>query len=659
MRYVVSSHAASRAGYARVFVLSAICASLALASVSCVTYQSSLREREAYGYNNFPQNQPYYAPQQQFGGQFNDGQGQGFGQQGQGFGQGQFAPPVTMQTFYDELAPYGEWIDTREHGFIWRPFGIHAGWRPYLHNGRWVSTQFGWTWVSDYVWGWAPFHYGRWRLDPFLGWVWHPGRVWGPAWVEWRFWNGHYCWAPLMPGVAIGAGFRGGSYHWSMWNVVPGRFFTQRALWNHCLPHSRVANVINNTTIINNTTVINNNTYFTGPAVSDVERYSGKVTPLALKNLNKVAASSVDDATVSFYRPDVSDNAGKAQNAAFRPASATPANQASTGKAGVLLNQTPENADRIAPPSENPTPNATRQTNPALEQLQRREANDPLTTPPPAGKATPSGLGDESGRGGKVTPMPTPVGEPQRSAPLPERSAPEPTSFPSQQPAGNPIGNPVGNPTGNPTGNPASNPKNNPMKPAETPKTTPAPTQPAPSKTNPYSKPSGGNFSEQDNAALEREQAERERQAQVRQEQERQAAERQKQEREAQDKRRVEFERNQQAERERQAQVRQEQERQAAERQKQEREAQDKRRVEFERNQQAERERQAQVRQEQERQAAQERQRQESARQEQYQKRQAERAQPATQPVIQKSAPAAPQQQQKESNPYQKKKGDG
>jgi hypothetical protein len=499
MKYVASSHAASRAANARFFLLSSVVVFLALTSVSCVTYQSSIRERGAYGYNsgynNVPQDQPYYASQQQLGGQFNNQQG---------FGQGQFAPPVTMQIFYDELAPYGEWIDTREHGFIWRPFGIHAGWKPYLHDGRWVYTQFGWTWVSDYVWGWAPFHYGRWRLDPFLGWVWHPGRVWGPAWVEWRFWNGHYCWAPLMPGAAVGAGFRGGSYHWSMWNVVPGRVFTQRGLWNHCLPHSRVNNIINNATIINNTTIINNNAYFTGPAISDVERYTGKVTPLALRNLNKVAASSVDDVSVSFYRPDVNDNAGKAQNAAFRPASATPANQASAGKAGILLNQTPENADRIAPPSENPAPaNRTGATNPVIEQMQKREANDPFTTPRD-GKATPSGLGSESGRG-KVTPMPTPADEPQRASPLPERSTPRPAQQPANVPSPNSFPT---QPAENPTGNPVENPKSNPMKPADAHKTTPPAPNPAPSKTNPYSKPSGGNLSAQDNAAQERAQAE-------------------------------------------------------------------------------------------------------------------------------------------------------
>src|SRR6185295_7816837 len=91
---------------------------------------------------------------------------------------------VDVNTFYDQLSPYGDWVQSREYGWVWVP-NVDAGWRPYT-EGRWVYTDFGWTWVDDEEWGWAPFHYGRWYEDASLGWAWVPGSEWGPAWVSWQ-----------------------------------------------------------------------------------------------------------------------------------------------------------------------------------------------------------------------------------------------------------------------------------------------------------------------------------------------------------------------------------------------------------------------------------------------------------------------------------------
>src|SRR3954464_11015099 len=89
--------------------------------------------------------------------------------------------PVSYQTFYDELEPYGNWIDYPEYGYVWRP-DMGADFRPYSTNGRWVWTDdYEWMWVSDYSWGWAPFHYGRWFFDDAYGWLWIPGYDWSPA----------------------------------------------------------------------------------------------------------------------------------------------------------------------------------------------------------------------------------------------------------------------------------------------------------------------------------------------------------------------------------------------------------------------------------------------------------------------------------------------
>lgn len=107
---------------------------------------------------------------------------------------------VSYQTFYDDLSPYGEWINDSEYGYIWVP-NVDDDFRPYFTNGHWVMTEFGNTWVSNYPWGWACFHYGRWIYNDFYRWIWLPGYEWGPGWVAWRWGNGLCGWAPLYPGI--------------------------------------------------------------------------------------------------------------------------------------------------------------------------------------------------------------------------------------------------------------------------------------------------------------------------------------------------------------------------------------------------------------------------------------------------------------------------
>ena len=96
-----------------------------------------------------------------------------------------FGDAGAVQYFFDDLAPYGDWIHSPDYGWVWRPRAVPSGWRPYT-DGRWVWTDDGWTWLSDWDWGWAPFHYGRWYYDDGYDWVWVPGLTWAPAWVAWR-----------------------------------------------------------------------------------------------------------------------------------------------------------------------------------------------------------------------------------------------------------------------------------------------------------------------------------------------------------------------------------------------------------------------------------------------------------------------------------------
>lgn len=125
--------------------------------------------------------------------------GSGLAAPGSAQAQGPRSFEIGLEVFYDELAPYGEWVRVDEYGWVWAPADIPFGWRPYTH-GRWVyAHDYGWTWVSDFEWGWACFHYGRWDFHPRYGWIWIPDTEWAPAWVAWRAGDGYVGWAPLPP----------------------------------------------------------------------------------------------------------------------------------------------------------------------------------------------------------------------------------------------------------------------------------------------------------------------------------------------------------------------------------------------------------------------------------------------------------------------------
>jgi hypothetical protein len=179
---------------------------------------------------------------------------------------------VSLETFYEELSPYGVWINDPEYGRVWRPDVDQEEFRPYYTRGHWEMTKYGNTWVSDYEWGWAPFHYGRWHHSGRRGWVWIPDVHWGPAWVSWRSGGGYYGWAPLGPGININISI--GRIPALYWVFVP-----QRSIYHRNYPgydYRRNTHIYNRTVIINNTYVYNNKKYYTGPRASEIRRVTGK-----------------------------------------------------------------------------------------------------------------------------------------------------------------------------------------------------------------------------------------------------------------------------------------------------------------------------------------------------------------------------------------------
>ena len=165
---------------------------------------------------------------------------------------------VSFQVFYDDLSPYGNWVQDPSYGYVWIP-NASPGFSPYNTNGHWVYTEYGWTWVSDYPWGWAPFHYGRWHNDPMYGEMWVPGNEWGPGWVSWRQSEGYYGWAPIEPGISLSVAY-GSGYNVpnDRWTFVKDRDFGREDMHNYYVNRSGNTAIINNSTVINNTIADNN-----------------------------------------------------------------------------------------------------------------------------------------------------------------------------------------------------------------------------------------------------------------------------------------------------------------------------------------------------------------------------------------------------------------
>jgi hypothetical protein len=220
---------------------------------------------------------------------------------------------VSVQTFYDELSPFGDWILTPEYGYAWRPYlDDPEGFRPYATRGEWAYTDLGWTWVSDYRWGWATFHYGRWFLDDSLGWMWIPGSEWAPAWVTWGSYDDCWAWAPMGPAVQVSFNLHWRAPH-SWWTFVPRRHFCTSNWYDY--RYSQPVQ-INQITVINN--IYNdhrysdrNNHWFRGPRVNDVERHANaRVRKVDITHTDRPGRHDTPINRTYVNRPEVKNERG-------------------------------------------------------------------------------------------------------------------------------------------------------------------------------------------------------------------------------------------------------------------------------------------------------------------------------------------------------------
>jgi Family of unknown function (DUF6600) len=183
---------------------------------------------------------------------------------------------VTIGGFYDELAPYGRWVDCR-YGRCWVPGQIAADWQPYS-NGQWIYTEYGWTWVSNDPWGGSPYHYGTWTSIQGYGWSWVPGTVWAPAWVTWSYSNSYVGWAPLPPTVVFGAsGYAGGPVVVSQtqYVFVPTNRFVGRNVATVRIPAQQSAQIFQQTRPVTGFAVSGGIVRNTALPMATIERAAG------------------------------------------------------------------------------------------------------------------------------------------------------------------------------------------------------------------------------------------------------------------------------------------------------------------------------------------------------------------------------------------------
>lgn len=226
--------------------------------------------------------------------------------------------PLSLQVFYDELSPYGTWIDNPDYGYVWLP-DMGPGFEPYSSNGTWMYADVGWTWVSNYSWGWAPFHYGRWFIDQVYGPMWVPDTEWGPGWVSWRQSADHYGWASLAPGDQINTVYSSDfGIAGDQWTFVKCSDLGKTYLDNYYISRFSNQDIIRKTTVIQNsqTDGISNVKYNTGPERSELEKVYGKtISPITIVDKNK-PGQNLHNNQLEIYRPHFQESDATGQKPA-------------------------------------------------------------------------------------------------------------------------------------------------------------------------------------------------------------------------------------------------------------------------------------------------------------------------------------------------------
>jgi hypothetical protein len=203
-------------------------------------------------------------------------------------------PVDSVGVFYDQLAPYGMWIDDPDAGTVFMP--SDAGFVPY-RNGHWEYTDVGLVWISSEPFSWATSHYGRWWFsDRYDRWVWLPDTTWGPSWVTWSATTDDYGWAPMAPQFVIDAGY---SVPLAAWHYCPAERIVDVNVASYYVPAARVSYIHREARPVDAFATVGSSRVVVGPSVDQLRAHRVSVQPRALtaRTVGRMSASELQSAT--------------------------------------------------------------------------------------------------------------------------------------------------------------------------------------------------------------------------------------------------------------------------------------------------------------------------------------------------------------------------
>jgi len=215
---------------------------------------------------------------------------------------------VDLGFFYDDLSPYGHWVDRPQYGWVWTPRAVASTWRPY-QNGHWAWTDEGWIWITTEPYGWATYHYGRWYDDPDYGWSWVPGNDYAPAWVSWQEGGDYIGWAPLPPSVQFSAGPLTVSLAPDAYLFVPTRHFLDSRPFQYAVPRQDCERVYRQTHSFTEYQVVNQRIVNRGVPVDQIQRVVGRPVPryqvAELSAAQRHQGARISGNRLTVFRPEV------------------------------------------------------------------------------------------------------------------------------------------------------------------------------------------------------------------------------------------------------------------------------------------------------------------------------------------------------------------
>jgi len=349
-------------------------------------------------------------------------------------------PVASVDVFYDQLSPYGVWIDDPTVGQAFIP--EQQGYVPY-QNGHWENTDVGFVWISDEPFAWATSHYGRWWFSNDYGrWVWVPDTTWGPSWVDWYEADDNLGWAPLAPDIVIQAGYQ---VPYAAYHYCPAEHVLDRDVTRYYVAPQRVEVIQRQARPIAYRANIGSHQVIAGPQPERLAAHrvrAPQVKHVEAKTMGRMPATELRAAEqrAQQRKPQLEQQNAKRleahadiqkvvqQRATKAPARAntrpTEPNRAEPNRAE------PNRAEPNKTPTSRPEPNRAEpnRTEPNKTPMNRAEPNKTPTSRPEPNRAEPNRA--EPNRAEPTRPEPnatTPRPEPTRApATRPEAARPEP-----------------------------------------------------------------------------------------------------------------------------------------------------------------------------------------------------------------------------------------